>query len=142
MYYIDLNTLVCCFASSSTIFINVLNSSSNEMLNFSSLSFVDPYVFGNLKRSSVTTEAQITLLSVFLVAKPQILQQKSNLLQGYWITHRNNRKAGEKGWERAGIEVDLGIHVAETSQRSLQGPTAGMSEIQFFFFFKHCFLFY
>lgn len=98
---------------------------------------VDPYAFGNLKRSSVTTEAQIMLLSVFLVAKPQILQQKSNLLQGYWITHRNNRKAGEKGWERAGIEVDLGIHVAETSQRSLQGPTAGMSEIQTFFFFSN-----
>ena len=73
MYYTDLNTLVCCFASSFIIFITVLNSSSNEMLNFSSLSLVDPYAFGNLKRSSVTTEAQIMLLSVFLVAKPQLL---------------------------------------------------------------------
>ena len=69
----DLDTLVCCFASSSIIFINDLDSSSNEMFSFASLPLVDPYVFGNLKCVLVTPEAQIMLLSVFLVSEQQIL---------------------------------------------------------------------
>ena len=56
---------------------NDLDSSSNEMLSFASLPLVDPYVFGYLKRVLVTPEAQIMLLSVFLVSEQQILRLTS-----------------------------------------------------------------
>lgn len=71
-------------------------------------------------------EAQVMLLNVFLVAKHQIIWQIFNRKVIYWkdigwlIGMRE--KLEKKAWKKVGVEVDLGVPVAETSQLSLAGP--------------------